>query len=77
MSSEYRCRYHGAGRHEDCISCQDVIAVENKYRRHLCYIHHKEEFDTLPNSQRHRASVWVTGEKSNCELCSSPVRERT
>ena len=35
----------------------------------LCYRHHCQEFDKLPNCQRHLAANWITGDPANCELC--------
>jgi len=38
-------------------------------KRNLCYHHHCQEFDKLPNSQRHMAADWRTVEP--CELCEA------
>jgi len=42
-------------------------------KRNLCYHHHCQEFDKLPNAHRHLAADWRTVEP--CELCTAE-RER-
>ena len=40
--------------------------------RNLCYKHHCQEFDKLPDARRHEASYWHTVDPTNCELCNPP-----
>ena len=42
----------------------------------LCYEHHKQEFDALPNIRRGEASGWETVDSAECEACHKAIGEK-